>query len=77
MRRQKGSGEIIFSLVALASILAVLAIVEAVGCHARWKHSGLESSWGPLQGCLVTFPDGRQIPDDRVREIEIPKAGLK
>jgi len=67
--------ELWFGLIALAAFLAVAAIVSSVQCSSRWGHSGLETSWGPIQGCLVKIENGRWIPDDRVREVDLsPKA---
>lgn len=58
-------------LVVLAVTLGPLVAVTAVSCSSRWDGSGLATSWGPLQGCKVKLPDGRWMPEDRVREIEV------
>jgi len=59
----------------------LLCIVFLVGyfiyapwsCHSRWDESKLQASWGPVKGCLVKLPDGRWLPEDRLREIDIKK----
>lgn len=50
---------------------ALLVWGESLTCQRRWQHSRLATEWGPLQGCLVQVPDGRWLPDDRIREIDI------
>jgi hypothetical protein len=70
-RTQRGSGEVLFSIVA-AAIVAVLSYwVVSVSCSSRWAGSGLQSSYGLAQGCLVKTPSGRWIPDDRVRDTDL------
>lgn len=64
---------IVFSLFLAVFFVALVVgalLLDSLSCSSRWKYSGLESSSGPLQGCLVHLPDGRWIPDDRYREIE-------
>jgi hypothetical protein len=43
---------------------------ESIGCNSRWSKSGFDSSYGPIQGCLVKMKDGRWIPEGRYREFE-------
>lgn len=50
-------------------ILGYMAL-SSVTCSARWKGSELKTDWGPIQGCRVQLPDGRWMPEDRVREID-------
>jgi hypothetical protein len=64
----------------LGSLIGMFAIVggaiwmDSIGCHARWDDSGVVSvSYGPLKGCMVKLPDGRTLPADSLREIDIPK----
>ena len=60
----------------------ITAVCLAIGwwiswakCHSQWEHSGMTAiSWGPIQGCLVKLPDGRWLPADRIREIDISRA---
>lgn len=74
-QRQRGVSDegamLVLGLVALLIIFGVFFALAALSCKARWEGSGLQSSWGPVKGCLVRLPDGRWIPDDRVRDIEI------
>lgn len=60
--------------------LGVISVAVAFGggslmalerCTAKWQRSGLASEWGLFQGCLVRLPDGRWLPEERLREIEI------
>ena len=41
---------------------------ENVQCHAAWKNSGYETSYGPFKGCQV-HKDGRWLPSDAVRDL--------
>ena len=48
----------------LAVVISASLFVSRQSCHARWKSSGHETSWGPFQGCLIR--DGEKwIPEDR------------
>lgn len=38
-------------------------------CNSQWEHSGLQTTWGPIKGCLVKLPDGRVIPSNSIRGI--------
>lgn len=66
-------------LAVMLTAYAVFGLIMFVGwvvftnwsCSSKWARSGMASSWGPVQGCLVQLPDGRWMPDERVREIEI------
>lgn len=52
-------------------VIVVLVLVGAYySCHAQWAESGMATSWGPVQGCLIQRPDGRWIPDSNYRELE-------
>jgi hypothetical protein len=43
-------------------------------CHAKWDRANMVSvEWGPIQGCMVKLPDGRWLPEERIREFDIPK----
>ena len=67
--------EIAVSIVGLIVCFVAYLIFGSWQCSSQWSRSGLATSWGPIQGCVVELPDGRWIPADRVREIEIaPKA---
>lgn len=50
-----------------------LTMFESYKCNAGWARSGMATSWGPIQGCLVQVGPNRWIPSDRVRETDLPK----
>ncbi len=43
--------------------------LDSASCESRWKGSGMQTSWGPLQGCLVKRKDGTWVPDKMMRDI--------
>lgn len=73
MRNQKGWGELIVFIFVALLLGSIAMVLDCFSCSSRWSGSGLGTSWGPIQGCVVIFPDGRRIPADNVRDIEIPK----
>jgi hypothetical protein len=48
-------------------------VIGGYACHARWERSGMPTSWGLFQGCLVRMPDGRWLPERALRDIELGK----
>lgn len=56
-------------LVILAVILPIIAWGDYASCNSRWAKSGYETSWGPLQGCLIKV-DNKWIPDKMLRRFE-------
>lgn len=38
-------------------------------CSSQWKRSGFETSYGPVQGCLISKDGKTWIPADNYREI--------
>ena len=71
MRSQRGDAEVMATLILGAIGLVIYAVIAAWSCSSRWAQSGVSTSWGPIQGCLVRMPSGRWVPDDRVRDIDI------
>lgn len=59
--------------IVVAAVIGVLVVLcmwgSSVSCHSSWAKSGMATSWGPIQGCLVQTKDGHWIPEDRYREI--------
>jgi hypothetical protein len=58
--------------VKITVVLAIIAFVcycvfAPIQCSARWR--GKETSWGPIQGCLVKKQSGECVPDDRLRDV--------
>ena len=68
-----GGSELFASLVVILVFGLGSCAYSSVSCESRWEHSNMASTWGPIKGCLVKLPDGRWLPEDRVREIDIPK----
>lgn len=52
-------------------ILAAPYFIMRATCHGRWADSGMATSFGVLGGCRVQLPDGRWVPEDRVRETDL------
>lgn len=63
--------DVVSNLVALVIVAVVYGIWSSASCSAQWEKSGLTSDWGPIKGCTVHLRDGRWLPADRVREIDI------
>jgi hypothetical protein len=61
--------EVLGYLAVLFILFIILAFISAASCESAWSKSGFETSWGPVQGCLIKMPDGRWIPDESYREI--------
>lgn len=78
MHRQCGFGEFVASVATLVVAFIAYVILGNWSCHSQWARSGMiDISWGPVQGCLVKLPDGRWLPEDRIREIDIPRPEKK
>lgn len=63
----------VFVVIVLLLIFGGSMVLSKMACHARWEQSGMATSWGVIQGCLVKLPDGRWVPDDRVREFDLQR----
>jgi hypothetical protein len=63
----------IFAVFALFAgvIFAFMYFTLYASCEAKWERSGLQSEFGIFQGCLVRLPDGRWLPSERLRELEV------
>jgi prepilin-type N-terminal cleavage/methylation domain-containing protein len=60
-------------VLAIIAILASVPVLGSVRCTAQWERSGMASSWGLIQGCMVEVEPGRWIPQERLREIDLPR----
>lgn len=60
--------ELIIAIVLSVIVYGGLLLVQQYRCDAMWGKSGMETSWGPIQGCLVQS-DGRWIPSENFREM--------
>lgn len=52
----------------LAVCVGGVMLLDSSTCAGRWEKSGMASSWGPLQGCLVQRKDGTWVPDKTLRQ---------
>lgn len=78
MRKQRGDAELVISLVLFLLAVPIWMIFSSIECHSKWGRAGMtDVAWGPMQGCLVKLPDGRWMPEDRIREVDIPKEPQK
>lgn len=62
--------EIIVLIFGAAAIILLLLMFgwEMAACHGKWEKSGFESSYGPIQGCIVNV-NGRWLPSENYREM--------
>lgn len=66
-------GELIFTIgIALALGIAVY-FIEAKACSSKWEGSGMESKYALFAGCRVRMPDGRWLPAENLRDIDLRK----
>lgn len=64
----------IVTLLIAVGAFALYCGAGALECTAKWGQSGLRTSFGPIQGCLVETQPGRWLPEDRVRDIDLTPA---
>jgi hypothetical protein len=63
----KGLLIVLFPVAVFAGLFAILVWVEAVACHSKYSAYG-ETSYGPIQGCMIKRPDNKSIPSETIRE---------
>jgi hypothetical protein len=78
MRKQRGFGEalvvVMLFVLAFAALIGLGMFFDNWSCKSKWERSGMAAvTWGPVQGCLVKLPDGRWLPEERIREIDVPR----
>jgi len=76
--KQAGDAVVVVCVFVTALLVAVVVggamVFEYLGCHAKWERAGMQLvEWGPIQGCMVKLPDGRWMPTERLREMDLPK----
>lgn len=69
--KQRGDAELMFSIIVTVVFLIGYLIFGSWSCSSKWEHSGMQTSWGPIKGCLVQTPNGYWIPDERIREVDL------
>jgi hypothetical protein len=63
---------ILFVSVLIAIMVGALTLAiwgSSVKCKRQWEHSGMQSDYRVMQGCLIALPDGRKIPAKNYREL--------
>lgn len=58
-----------FSLIAIALIMCGACAIDAYSCDSQAVRMKLDSSWGPLQGCMVKTKNGWR-PITAIRDID-------
>lgn len=70
MKYQKGfeDGNVLILVIVVAIVLlfCVVFSIDRYACESRAKGLGLESDWGPVQGCLVKVGN-RYAPIEYIR----------
>ena len=78
MKNQRGYAFIVLLIMVCILILLVGIWIDSVSCHSKWDNADMAAvSYGPIKGCMVKLPDGRWLPADRMREIDLPKRDSK
>jgi len=69
-----------FLLIAAGCIFGGVLGLDKASCTGKWEESGFATKWGPVKGCIVQVPNGKWLPEDVIREMdlrEIPKDAAK
>lgn len=75
MKKQRGFVELIMYLVIAGIAVIVGWTFQSWSCSSKWEFSGMKTSYGPIKGCLVQTPNGRWMPEERIREVDLtPRA---
>jgi hypothetical protein len=45
--------------------------LAAASCHSRWRAAGIETSWGPLQECVIRTRSGEWLPEAAYRDVTV------
>jgi hypothetical protein len=72
VKKQRGEGlaEAFIGLVLLAVSGLVWLAIDTASCYSQARKMGFNSSWGPLQGCMVEFKPGKWIAIERYRAVD-------
>ena len=57
---------VVLSLV-IGLILGIGFLLKSVACESKFSQYGV-TDYGPIQGCMITKPDGKRIPAETIRE---------
>ena len=58
---------VVLSLV-IGLILGIGYLLKSAACESKFSQYGV-TDYGPIQGCMITKPDGRRIPAETIREL--------
>ncbi len=70
--KQRGSAELGASIFGLVIMIGLYAIIGSWECSGRWKDSGMKHRFGVVAGCQVNVRDNIWLPEDRIREVDLP-----
>ena len=70
MIASSSSGSVWVSLFVCVIALVGSCAVGSYKCSSRTSMMGLESSWGPIQGCMVKTKKRGWMPIEALREID-------
>lgn len=68
-RRESKTAELIAKLIVLAVMVGIGWGFSAWKCAAQFGWVG-PTSWGPIQGCIVTLPNGAKRPAGMLRDLQ-------
>jgi hypothetical protein len=58
---------ILFPIFLVVLVLGGGVYIDAVACESKFSQYGV-TDYGPIQGCMITKPDGKRIPAETIRE---------
>jgi heme/copper-type cytochrome/quinol oxidase subunit 1 len=56
-----------FWTLVIALIIGITFLLKSVACESKFSQYGV-TDYGPIQGCMITKPDGKRIPAETIRE---------
>jgi len=69
--KQRGNSSIFFPVTLIIIVIACSFALEKASCTSKWEDSGMATRWGPIKGCVVQVPNGKWLPEDVIREIDL------
>lgn len=53
----------------MITLITLSFSINKATCSAQWGKSGMQYSWGPIQGCMLELADKTWIPADQYRNV--------